>query len=352
MVQILEDLSNAMATTVEQLAPAIVTVDARRRLPATGVIHSADGIIVTAHHIVERDESISIITQDGKRHDATLVGRDPRNDLAVLRVNASNLTSVTWGAEDDLKVGNLVLALGKPGDQVQATLGVVSALVEGNPSREKRKNGEDWRERRRERRGRGRRGMHGPDHEHHEGHGHGDPRHEFRHEMRRMRRRMMGMALADGHIATDVVMYPGFSGGPLVSGDGKVYGINTSGFGRGVSLSVPVKTIDSTISTLLAHGRMRQGFLGVGVQPVRLPEGLVEDQETGLLVVSVDQDSPAGQAGIIVGDIIVTLDEESVSQVDELLSLLTGDRVGQELPIEIVRGGEMRDMTVTIAERV
>ena len=118
MSQVFQDLSNAMASTVEQLAPAIVTVDARRRLPATGVIHSADGIIVTAHHIVEREESLSIITQDGKRHEATLVGRDPRNDLAVLRINASDLATVSWGTEDGLKVGNLVLALGKPGEQV------------------------------------------------------------------------------------------------------------------------------------------------------------------------------------------------------------------------------------------
>ncbi|QPC84735.1 trypsin-like peptidase domain-containing protein [Phototrophicus methaneseepsis] len=339
MAQILQDLSNAMASTVEELTPSIVTVDARRRMPATGVIHSADGIIVTSHHVIESDENVGIVTSDGTRLDATLVGRDPYNDLAVLRINASDLAPVSWAEADALKVGNLVLALGKPGEQVQATLGVVSSLVSGSRWKEMR---EALQKRHEEHgggmrrgpggRGRGRRGRHD----------HGP----------RGRRPFMGMALADGHIATDVVMYPGFSGGPLVSGDGLIHGVNTSGFGRGISISVPVSTIASTIDTLLTHGRMRQGYLGVGVQPARLPEGLVEDQETGLLVVSVEKDSPAANAGLIVGDIIVALDDESVTEVDELLALLTGDRAGQEVSVDIVRGGVLQSMTVTIAERV
>lgn len=329
MSDILQQLSDAMAGVVEQLSPAIVTVDGRRRLPATGVIHSADGLIVTAHHVVESDEGVGIITSDGKRHTATLIGRDPHNDLAVLRVNASDLPTIPWADDDALKVGHLVLALGRPMQQVQATLGVVSATVSGQRAHEIREEmrsrreqaaPEEWR--------------------------------RFRREMRRARRqRMMGRALADGYIATDVVMYPGFSGGPLVSGDGRVHGLNTSGFGQGMSISVPVATIRQTASTLLAHGRMRQGFLGVGVQPVRLPAGIVEDQETGLVVISVESDSPAANAGLIVGDIIVALDNEPTADVDELLGLLTGDRVGQSVAIDIVRGGSAQQMNVTIAER-
>lgn len=314
MSDILKDLSDAMADAIEALSPAIVRVDARNRLPATGIVWSADGVIVTAHHIVERDDNIHITLHDGSTHEATLVGRDPNNDLAVLKVDGQ-LTPASWGENESLKVGNLVLALGKPGDQVQATLGVVSALI-----------GADERRKRRKKMG-GRKG-------------------------RRGRGRMMHM-LADGHIRTDVVMYPGFSGGPLVSGDGAVHGLNTSGFGRGASVTVPVATIRNTISTLMAHGKMRQGYLGIGVQPARLPDAVAEelDQETGLLIVSVESDSPAGQAGLLVGDLLVALDDEAVEQLDELLALLSGERVGKAVPAQIVRGGSAQTVQVTIGER-
>ncbi|MEO0596967.1 MAG: trypsin-like peptidase domain-containing protein [Chloroflexota bacterium] len=289
-MSVLKDLSDAMGAAVEAVSPSIVQVNARRRLPATGIVWSEDGVIVTSSHVVQRDEEITITLEDGSTHDAELIGRDNQNDLAVLKVTGEvSLTPANWGTEDALKVGNLVLALGRPGEQVQATLGVVSALVE-SPI--------EGRERARKRRKRG-------------------------------GRRMMRM-LVDGYIKTDVVMYPGFSGGPLISGDGAVFGMNTSGFGQGASLAVPVTTIRNTVSTLREHGKMKQGYLGVGVQPARLPEAVAEEleQETGLLVVSVEADSPAAQANLLVGDILVAVDEESVEQLEELLALLTGTRVG------------------------
>ncbi|MEO1288197.1 MAG: trypsin-like peptidase domain-containing protein [Chloroflexota bacterium] len=308
----LKDLSDAMATAVESVGASIVQVNARRRLPATGIIWSEDGVIVTTNHVVERDENITITLNDGTSHDATLIGRDPQNDLAVLQVKAE-LTPATWGDNDSLKVGNLVLALGRPSEQVQATLGVVSALM-SSPVQSQRE------ERRRRRKRGGRR---------------------------------MSQVLVDGYIQTDVVMYPGFSGGPLVAADGIVHGINTSGFGRGVSVTVPVATIRNTVNTLRQHGKMKQGYLGVGVQPARLPDTITEelDQETGLLVVSVEADSPASQAGLYVGDILVALDDEPVEQLDELLALLAGERVGKSVTVQIVRGGALQDVSVTIGER-
>ncbi|MEM9953924.1 MAG: trypsin-like peptidase domain-containing protein [Chloroflexota bacterium] len=308
----LKDLSDAMATAVESVGASIVQVNARRRLPATGIIWSEDGVIVTTNHVVERDENITITLSDGTSHDATLIGRDPQNDLAVLQVNAE-LTPATWGDNDSLKVGNLVLALGRPSEQVQATLGVVSALM-SSPVQSQRE------ERRRRRKRGGRR---------------------------------MSQVLVDGYIQTDVVMYPGFSGGPLVAADSIVHGINTSGFGRGVSVTVPVATIRNTVNTLRQHGKMKQGYLGVGVQPARLPDTITEelDQETGLLVVSVEADSPASQAGLYVGDILVALDDEPVEQLDELLALLAGERVGKSVTVQIVRGGALQDVSVTIGER-
>lgn len=308
MSEILKNLSDAMAEAVAAMSPAIVRVEARRRLPASGIVWAAD-TIVTAHHVVERDEGIHIVLHDGSRHEATLVGRDPQNDLAVLRVSGAGLTAAKIGNNAALRVGNLVLALGRPGEQVQATLGVVSALVPGTQEKAS------------ERKGKGRR----------------------REGMR---------ALLDGYVQTDVVMYPGFSGGPLVSGDGAVHGLNTSGFGSGVSITVPVATIRNTVATLMAHGKMRQGYLGVGVQPVRLPENVAAalKQETGLLVMSVEGSSPAHKAGLFVGDILVALDGEAVEHLDELLALLHG-RAGKEVPIGIVRGGEQRELIVTIGER-
>ncbi|MGB7338756.1 MAG: trypsin-like peptidase domain-containing protein [Phototrophicaceae bacterium] len=311
-MSVLKDLSDAMAQAVETVGASLVQVNARRRLPATGIIWSADGVIVTTNHIVERDDNITVTLNDGSTHEAKLIGRDPQNDLAVLQVSGE-LTPAHWGDDEALKVGNLVLALGRPGEQVQATLGVVSALV-SSPVQ-----GEREERRRRHKRG-GRR---------------------------------MAQVLVDGYIQTDVVMYPGFSGGALVSGDGVVHGINTSGFGRGASITVPVATIRNTVNTLRQHGKMKQGYLGVGVQAARLPDAIAQEleQETGLLVVSVENDSPAAHAGLFVGDILVAVDDNSTEQLDELLSLLTGDRVGKSIPVQIVRGGALHDLSVTIGER-
>lgn len=298
MAQTLKAFSDALAATVEAAGPAVVRVEARRRLPGSGIIWSADGVIVTAHHVVERDENIGVGLPDGSTVAAELVGRDPTTDLAVLRVEATGLTSPTWTGLDDLQVGHLVLALGRPGRTVQATLGIVSALSEN-----------DW-------------------------------------------RTPMG-GQVDRYLQTDVVMYPGFSGGPLVDVSGRVLGVNTSALLRGVSLTLPTPTVRRVVGTLLAHGRMRRGYLGVGAQPVRLPAALGQQlgQETGLLLVSVEPDSPAERAGLLLGDTIVALDGQAVRHLDDLLALLSSDRIGRSVPVRIVRGGQMQELTVVIGER-
>lgn len=316
MSDALKDLSEAMANAVTSASPAIVSVDARRRLPASGVVWSSEGVIVTTNHGVERDDNIRIMTVAGDTYDATLVGRDPHNDLAVLRVNGVQLTTPQWGDNDTLRVGHLVLALGKPYEQVRATLGVVSALVTA-----------EERAARRERMAAG--------------------------AGSRRRRRMEGLGrmLTDGFIQTDVAMYPGFSGGALIGADGAVHGVTTSGFGGGVSITIPLRTLRSSVETLLQHGKMRQGYLGVGIQPARLPNIDTLEQDTGLLVVSVEENSPAHQAGLIVGDIIVALDGTATETLDELMATLQGERVGKPINIELVRGGELRQMSITVGER-
>jgi len=297
MTQVLKNLSNALAATVETAGSGVVRVEARRRLPASGIVWSSDGVVITAHHVLEHDENITVGTPGGVTVPATLVGRDPTTDLAVLRVEGGDLTSPTWAEPESLSVGHLVLGLGRPGQTVQATLGIVSALGEG------------W--------------------------------------------RTPAGGRVEPYLQTDLVMYPGFSGGPLVDVNGAVLGLNTSALLRGISLTVPTTTVRQVVETLLAHGRVRRGYLGVGAQPVRLPGPLADQlgQETGLLLVSVEPEGPADNAGLTLGDTIVALDGQPVRHMDELLALLGGDRVGASLPIRIVRGGQVQELTVTIGER-
>lgn len=312
----LTQLSNAMADQVEAAAASAVRVEARRRLPATGIVW-AENLIVTAHHVVEYEDDIMIGLADGGRVGAALIGRDPHNDLALLRTEAA-LTAANWAEDDGLRVGHLAMALGRPRQKIQASLGIISGLADSNDVRQKAK-------RQKRRRGRGKRGWRGG----------------------------WGRTLADGYIQTDVIMYPGFSGGPLLGGDGKVHGLNTSGFSRGVSIAVPAATIRKSAAVLLADGKIEQGYLGVGVQPARLPDSAAEslDQEAGLLVVSVEAESPAAKAGLMVGDILAALDDEAVEQVDELLILLAGIKVNSEVAITLVRGGAVHTVTAVVGTR-
>jgi S1-C subfamily serine protease len=285
-----------MADAVEAAGRSIVRVEGRRRMPASGIVWSADGVIVTAHHVVEKDE-VTIGLPDGEEVSATLAGRDPTTDLAVLKANTKGLTTPKWAAPGDLKVGHLVLAAGRPGATVQATLGVISAL------------GDVW--------------------------------------------RTPAGGEIDHYLQTDVVMYPGFSGGPLVGAGGELAGLNTSALLRGVSVSIPYPTISRVAEMLLKHGRVRRGYLGVGAQPVRLPGGLRDalGQETGLLIASVETDSPAEKGGLLMGDTIVALDGQPVRHLDDLLALLSGDRIGKAVAVKIVRGGEVREVKATIGEK-
>jgi S1-C subfamily serine protease len=320
MSDVLQNLSNDLAELVKATSPSVVRVEARRRLPATGVVWSVDGLIVTAHHVVEQDKDITIGLEGGEKISAELVGRDPSTDIAVLRASGSKLTAAKWGSVDEMNVGNLVLALGRPGENVLATLGVISAL-EGSWQRH---FGPPpmWG-------GRRRRGWHGE--------GHQQP----------------ATGRFDHLLQTDVVMYPGFSGGPLVGADNRVLGINSSALIRGISLTITHATISRVVETLAKHGRIRRGYLGVGVQTVELPAAIAEkvEQQTGVLVVSVEPHSPAEAAGLVLGDTLITLDRDPVQTVEELLGSLAGDRVGQQVSLQLLRAGQLVEVSVTIGER-
>lgn len=296
---LLVGVSNELADAVERAGAGVVTVDARRRHPATGIVWTADGLIATANHVVERDEEIEIGLPDGRTAEAALIGRDPGSDLAVLRVEASDLTPLDR-SEGEPRVGHLVLAIGRPGPSgPMASLGAITAI--GGPLR-------------------------------------------FR-----------GGGSLERYVRADVAMLPGFSGGPLVDSAGRLIGLNSSTLGRAGQLTVLAESIDATLATLLQHGRVRRGYLGVGAQGVQLPDALARaldnGQEQGLLIVSVESGGPADAAGLMLGDVILAIDGEAVGQVEQLQERLTGDRVGKSVPVRIARGGEPREIGVTIGER-
>lgn len=297
MSETIVNLSNGFAELVKASNPAVVRVEARRHVPATGIVWSPDGLIVTAHHVVRRDDNITIGLHDGQTATATLVGRDPSTDLALLRVPGNGMVTLTHAAEAELSPGHFVLALGRPGQTAQATFGIVSAL------------GGSWRTR-------------------------------------------MGGEI-NHYLQTDVVMYPGFSGGPLIGASGHLLGLNTSGLGQGVSLAIPTVTISRVVAMLSSHGRIRRGYLGVNTQRVRLPESMAAElgQKSGLMIVSVESGSPAEEAGLALGDTIVSLSGKSISSHDDLLASLTGDVVGQKEVVRILRGGKLEEMTIRIGER-
>lgn len=294
MTNLLTDFSNALAQVVATVGNSVVKVDARRRLPASGIVWSADGLILTAHHVVKGDKA-EIGLADGKSVSAKLVGRDPGTDVALLQAEATDLAPAGWS--ETAQVGNFVLALGRPGKSVQATFGVVSAV------------GGEW--------------------------------------------RTPAGGKVDRYLQTDVLMYPGFSGGPLVASDGQLLGLNSSALLSGVSVAIPAGNIRRTIESLLAHGHIKRGYLGVSTQTARLPQAIAEQtgQETALLVVAVEPGSPAEISGLTLGDTILSLDGVAVRHHDDLLATLTGERVGNKVPMGLLRGGELRTLNVTIGQR-
>ncbi|HSB90050.1 MAG TPA: trypsin-like peptidase domain-containing protein [Anaerolineales bacterium] len=297
MATTLEDLSRALAAAVESGGRSVVRVEGRRRLPASGIAWSDDGVIVTAHHTLERDEGIVVGLADGTEAAASLVGRDPSTDLAVLRVQGQRLEAATWAEEPSARVGHIVLALGRPGATVLATQGIISAL------------GEAW--------------------------------------------RTPSGGSVDRFFQTDVVMYPGFSGGPLVDASGQTLGLNTSALARGISLTIPSATLRRVTEALLRHGRIQRGYLGVGAQPVRLPEDVAAKagQASGLMLASVEPDSPAGKGGLLLGDVLISLDGEPLRGMEDLLNALGSDRVGKTVEIGLLRGGQMSNVKVRLEER-
>ena len=293
----LTDFSNALATVVEKGGASTVLVDARKRYPASGIAYT-DDLILTADHVVTREDNIKVILPDGKSLNATIAGRDPGSDLAVLKLAEKALSRAK--TSDNIKVGGLVLALGRPNQAgMQASWGIVTAI--SGPTR------------------------------------------TFRGGM------------LDEYIQSETTPYPGFSGGPLVNTEGQVLGLNTSGLTRGSSLTIPVKVAWRIAEALAKHGTVKRGYLGVRTQPVEVPEAarqaLGREQGHGLLVLWLEEGGPAATSGLLVGDILVGISGQPVGDPDDLFAALNSETVGKSVPVEVLRGGKPETVQVTVGER-
>ena len=295
---VLIELSDALADAAEKAGQATVLVNARRRMPASGIVYASD-LVLTADHVVEREDDIKVILADGAEIPAKVAGRDAGSDLAVLRLERAAGT-VAEATQTPARLGQIALVLGRPSpDGIEASLGTVSAI--GGPIRT------------------GRGGM------------------------------------LERYIRTDSISYPGFSGGPLVAADGTILGINTSGLARGAAITIPAELAWKIADTLVKNGRIKRGYLGIRSQAVEIPDAsqklLRREQETGLLIVGVENDSPASRGGLMVGDILVAVADTTVVHHDELFAQLNGEVAGASTPIEILRGGQPQTLNVLVGER-
>jgi len=295
----LNALSDDLAHVVEQVSPSVVAANARRHLSSSGV-YWRDGIIVTAAHTIRRTDEISVILANSQSVVTTLAGVDPSTDLAVLKIDNPELSPPLFGDASQLKVGHVVLAVGRGAQRgLNATLGIVGVLSGS------------W--------------------------------------------RTWRGGLIDQFIGLDLVLHPGAAGGPLTDSHGRVLGINTLGLSRSMALTIPVSTVNRVVTHLLEKGHMGLGYLGLGMRPVPLPENLKStlnlSADSGLIVVTVEPDGPGSKAGVLFGDVIVALEGTAVSNIRDLQAFLEPESVGKTIPVSIIRGGKPIEINVTIGER-
>jgi S1-C subfamily serine protease len=290
----LVELSGELAAAVESAAPSVVRVEGRRRMGSSGVTWSADGVIVASHHAVDAEEDVPIGLEDGRTVKARVAGRDPGTDLAVLRAEATGLAVPRWDWSTTPRVGSVVVGVSRPGRTARARFGIVSAAAG------------EW--------------------------------------------RTPSGGRLESYLETDIEPHPGFSGGLLLGADGAAHGVTTAGLLRGTGMVVPVAALRRVVETLVAHGRVRRGYLGIGTQTIAMVPP-VSGQTVALIVLSVQPGSPAAKAGLMVGDVLLRAGEERLTHPGALVPSLDEERVGHDVRLRILRAGEEKDVVIVVGER-
>src|SRR5271170_3689518 len=302
--ELLDAYSQAVARTAEKVSPSVVKIDVQQRTnggrlvrggSGSGFVFTPDGFILTNSHVVQDAARIEVALTDGRTCEAFLVGNDPDTDLAVIRIHLPELTPVALGNSSSLRVGEVAIAIGNPyGFQCTVTAGIVSAL------------------------GRSLRTQSG--------------------------------RLIDGVIQTDAALNPGNSGGPLLNSRGEVIGVNTAVIlpAQGICFAVPVDTARFVLGYLMRDGKIRRAYIGVAGQNIDLHRRLVRfhqlTSDSGVLVISVEQDGPAAAVKIEEGDVIVALNGQTVATIDDLHRMLTGDKIGLTSKLTVLRRSEKLDI--------
>jgi S1-C subfamily serine protease len=299
MSQELIELSNELAQLTDRAATSVVAVHTETRGSSSGVVWRS-GVIVTSEHALRRDEEIQVTLPNSRVVSATLAGRDPSTDIAVLNCAEANNAVAEASDVSTLKPGSLALVVGRTrASGPVATLGVVSLVV--------------------------------PD-----------------------RRTWTGGSLAP-YIRLDVGLQPTAIGGAVISAHGDTIGLATPRFSRFGAIAVPASAINKIADTLLKKGRIPRGYLGVGLQPVSLPDTLRESlqrkEKTAAIVLEIQPDGPADKAGIVIGDILVSLAGHPVARPGDVQAILAGDAIGKSLVLKFIRGGSVQEGSIVVAER-
>jgi S1-C subfamily serine protease len=314
---LLDAYSQAVIGAAKKVGPSVVSIEVHKTIAdqngrrrgthrggGSGFIFTHDGFILTNSHVVHDCQKIIAILHDGSRHDAQLIGDDPETDLAVIRIHAPGgvgLVPADMGDSQSIQVGQLVIAIGNPyGFQATVTTGVISGLARSMRARTGR--------------------------------------------------------LIDNVIQTDAALNPGNSGGPLVTSRGQVIGVNTAVIlpAQGVCLAIPINTAKFVAIRLIAYGKVKRSYIGVGGQNVKLHRRVNRlhsiDNASGVLVMAIEDGSPAEKAGLYEGDVIIEFGDTKIEGIDDLHRLLTEDRIGAKTTMTVLRGEELRVLDITPRE--